>query len=759
MEYLGSAVPSPLERSSLSPTATDHIFPIRSLVFQEPRPTNETATPSMNEERFPSDDPIATPYISGTDEPVNDPTEDILRWLQGGRISAADDGGTRELQDDVSKAAQSGKYGTPNQHDTVHHMSQRCDDEPIHTPGAVQSFGLLVALEYGKDARALPVRMASDNSREVIGKSPQQLFALISFADLFSGDQADIFIDHVDLIRNEKDDVELEANGPEVFPLDIDVAQGRPRRLWCAMHKCQANPDLITCEFGVENDQMYPHVPSRRPTQDNPLDHDGNACEPPKDADKCKNESSRRAGRVKEPSMRVLDVMTQAQEQFTAAANLPALCNAIAAIVKDLTGFDRVMVYQFDTLFNGQVVAELGSPPTGQPHFQGLAFPASDIPKQTRELYKKNRVQVLYDRDMQPAKLVYRDAKDLETPLDLTYSHLRAMSPMHLLYLRNMAVRSFMSISISGAVDLWGLIICHAYGPQATRISFPSRKVCRFIGEEASRNIEKLHVQSRLQAWSAINRKSMELEMERSDVPPSKVLLNLFRANSGLSWIGKRTKIFGHVERPQEALAISEYFKVHKETSVTASVDILHDFPKLRYSPGFDSIVGMLAVPLSEESGDFVIFFRDARSQEIVWAGDPHKESVHDDAPSPSRPRSNFELWSETVTHTCDSWSKEDIEIAKMLCLVSEQFFQVWNGSDPLTKNVHAPRRDSQLTQLLLANTSQELRTPLNAIINYLEVAKEDALDTEAREIVEKSCFACQSFIRAIGELFVPDEE
>lgn len=79
--------------------------------------------------------------------------------------------------------------------------------------------------------------------------------------------------------------------------------------------------------------------------------------------------------------------------------------------------------------------------------------------------------------------------------------------------------------------------------------------------------------------------------------------------------------------------------------------------------------------------------------------------------------------------------------------------------SDPLTKNVHAPRRDSQLTQLLLANTSQELRTPLNAIINYLEVAKEDALDTEAREIVEKSCFACQSFIRAIGELFVPDEE
>jgi len=757
--HLTSDAAPPSERTPLNLTVADHVFPIRSLVFNEPRPINETASPCVTAERSPSSHgPVIKSHLPRSDESADESTEDVLRCLQEGQIGTADDGVPKELPDDEWKASHSDKHTTPDQYGVVDHTSQRCEDEPIHVPGAIQSFGLLFALGHSKDVRALPVRIVSENSEEIIANSPQQLFELTSFADLFSGDQVDIFFDHV-LIENESDNIELEANGPEVFSLDIDVAQGCSRRLWCAMHKNHANADLIMCEFEVEGDHLYPPVPSHRPVYDEPPDNSGIACECPKDTEGCKHVSGRRAERIRETSMHVLDVMTQTHEQLAVSTNLPTLCNALASIVKDLTGFDRVMVYQFDSLFNGEVVAELGSPPTGQSHFQGLKFPASHIPKQARTLYKKNRVQVLYDRDMPTVKLAYRDAKDLETPLDLTYSYLRAMSPMHLLYLRNMDVRSSMSISINGAIDLWGLIICHAYGPQARRISFPSRKVCRFIGEEASRNIERLQVQSRLQAWSFINKSSMELEMQRSEGLPSRILLDSFKATSGLFWIGKRTKLFGHVERPQEALAISEYFKVHKRTSVTASVDIAHDFPRFRYPPGFNSIAGMLLVPLSEEGGEFVIFFRDARSQEILWAGNPHKESVHEDKSGPLQPRSSFEPWSETVTHTCDMWSKDDIEVAKMLCLVSEQLFQVWNGTDKPQPSVLATPHDNQLTQLLLSNTSHELRTPLNAVINYLEVAKEDVLDPEAQEIVTKSCFACQSFIRAVGELFVPDEE
>lgn len=49
---------------------------------------------------------------------------------------------------------------------------------------------------------------------------------------------------------------------------------------------------------------------------------------------------------------------------------------------------------------------------------------------------------MLYDRDMPTARLVCRSAEELETPLDMTHCHLRAMSPIHIKYLANMGVVS-----------------------------------------------------------------------------------------------------------------------------------------------------------------------------------------------------------------------------------------------------------------------------------------------------------------------------
>ena len=59
-----------------------------------------------------------------------------------------------------------------------------------------------------------------------------------------------------------------------------------------------------------------------------------------------------------------------------------------ATWVRELTGFDRVMVYRFDDDWNGEVIAEakLDSLNT----FLGLHYPATDIPAQARELYRRN---------------------------------------------------------------------------------------------------------------------------------------------------------------------------------------------------------------------------------------------------------------------------------------------------------------------------------------------------------------------------------
>ena len=65
---------------------------------------------------------------------------------------------------------------------------QRCEDEPIHIPGAVQGFGLLIALVEDDQGR-LVVRVVSENSGRIIGYTPKELFELKGFADILSEEQ------------------------------------------------------------------------------------------------------------------------------------------------------------------------------------------------------------------------------------------------------------------------------------------------------------------------------------------------------------------------------------------------------------------------------------------------------------------------------------------------------------------------------------------------------------------------------------------
>lgn len=65
---------------------------------------------------------------------------------------------------------------------------QKCEDEPIHIPGAIQGFGLLIALSEHEDNQLL-VRLVSENSQRMIGYTPQELFRLDSFLDILSEDQ------------------------------------------------------------------------------------------------------------------------------------------------------------------------------------------------------------------------------------------------------------------------------------------------------------------------------------------------------------------------------------------------------------------------------------------------------------------------------------------------------------------------------------------------------------------------------------------
>ncbi|KAF2117155.1 hypothetical protein BDV96DRAFT_490371 [Lophiotrema nucula] len=808
---------------SLSPFATDRVFPIRSVVSVDPTPTPTQKFGSdyfhqysrANDSRVPSDTrrqsqgstasrssqrSQAEPDRSQTGQQKPEST------ARGGQPSLADRRGsvrpqggestrmapprlpaqffsdtlsTKSAEDQTDKSPSAGPGSVMSDSGSIGDIGglvthrfkhvvtegghaiitgrdgetlQRCEDEPIHIPGAVQGFGLLIALQEDPGGSgSLPVRIVSENSKRIIGRSPRELFGLESFTDILSEEQADNLLDHIDFIKDEDADVTI--NGPEVFTISVKVPNSKSRKLWCAIHLNDANPGLIICEFELEDDPIYPLVPPNDMTPEIP--EDTISSNPTHSEFQDSTESSSKPLRVlrsarkrkgEAAAMEVFNIMSQVQEQLAAAPNLETFLKVVVGVVKELTGFHRVMIYQFDQSFNGRVVTELVDPRATKDLYKGLNFPASDIPKQARDLYKVNKVRMLYDRDQETARLVCRTIEDLETPLDLTHSYLRAMSPIHVKYLANMAVRSSMSISINAFNELWGLISCHSYGARGMRVSFPIRKMCRLVGDSASRNIERLSYASRLQARKLINTAPTAHNPSGYIIASSDDLLKLFDADFGLLSIRDETKILGQLEHSQEALAMLEYLRMRKISSVLTSQDIVQDFPDLRYAPGFQVIAGMLVVPLSVGGNDFIVFFRRGQLKEVKWAGNPYEKFIKEGTEGYLEPRKSFKMWSETVVGRCREWTEEEVETAAVLCLVYGKFIEVWRQKE-------AALQSSQLTRLLLANSAHEVRTPLNAIINYLEIALEGSLDQETRDNLSKSHSASKSLIYVINDL------
>ena len=627
---------------------------------------------------------------------------------------------------------------------------ERCEDEPIHTPGAVQPFGLMIAIREEADGR-FEVRYASENSNRLIGYEPQQLFRLENFLDIFTDEQADNLLDHIDFIRDE--DADPAINGPEVFGLSLRPPGRRSVKLWCALHINPVHPDLIICEFELEDDQDHPLRPPDELSPD--LPEDTLQSNPTKEELTESTEilsrplrilRSARKKRGEAGAMQVFDIMSQVEEQLAAAGSLEKFLKILVGIVKELTGFHRIMIYQFDSSFNGKVVTELVDTAQTRDLYKGLHFPASDIPKQARDLYKINKVRLLYDRDLETARIVCRSVKDLEVPLDMTHAYLRAMSPIHLKYLTNMAVRSSMSISINAFNELWGLISCHSYGQSGMRVSFPIRKMCRLVGDTASRNIERLSYAARLQARKLINTVPTDKNPSGYIIASSEDLLKLFDADYGMLSIQGDTKILGKIQQSQEGLALLEYLRLRKFTSVVTSNGISLDFPDLRYPPGFSVIAGLLYVPLSVGGGDFIVFFRRSQAKEVRWAGNPYEKVIQEGTAAYLEPRKSFRVWHETVVGKCREWSEEQVETAAVLCLVYGKFIEVWRQKEAAIQN-------TRLTRLLLANSAHEVRTPLNAIINYLEIALEGSLDQETRDNLAKSHSASKSLIYVINDL------
>jgi two-component system, chemotaxis family, sensor kinase Cph1 len=351
------------------------------------------------------------------------------------------------------------------------------------------------------------------------------------------------------------------------------------------------------------------------------------------------------------------------------ASSLEELYDITAQAVRTLTGFDRVMVYRYDADYNGEVVAEAKADPLNS--FLGLHYPASDIPAQARALYEKNWIRLISDVDYTPAPLRPTAHPANGQPLDLTYSTLRSVSPIHLEYLRNMGVRASMSISLLRDDRLWGLIACHHYsGPHAP--PYATRAAAEFLGSTLSLRLvdraqqEEIHRALRVRstlAWltGATLDESRPLAETLLGTPN---LLDLLPADGvAVSLQGRRGSLGS--ELPAGLADEIASWAARRGEDVVRSDSLPQLAPQLDLP--VDLACGVLVLPLPD--GQYVLWFRGEVVRDIDWGGDPANKAIAEREGDTTRlsPRKSFDRWRETVRGRSEPWTDEQLTEASEL--------------------------------------------------------------------------------------------
>ena len=193
--------------------------------------------------------------------------------------------------------------------------------------------------------------------------------------------------------------------------------------------------------------------------------------------------------------------------RFSDASTIGALCDSVVRRVRDMIGYDRVMVYKFDPAGHGNIISEARDPRLES--LLGHRYPTTDIPQRARELYVRNRLRTLVDVYSEQARLIPRNLPDTGEDLDMSMCHLRSMSPLHLQYLKNMGVTSTLVVSLIREGRLWGLIACHHYAPR--NVSFSVRAAAGLLAEVVSTRIAAIENYAHAQVAIQVRRLEQRL--------------------------------------------------------------------------------------------------------------------------------------------------------------------------------------------------------------------------------------------------------
>ena len=336
-------------------------------------------------------------------------------------------------------------------------------------------------------------------------------------------------------------------------------------------------------------------------------------------------------------------------QRLQGAKTLTALYEICVREIQALTGYDRVLIYRFQDEGHGQVIAEASSP--AMELFNGMFFPASDIPEQARELYRTHWLRIIPNADYQPVPLIPTLRPDTGEALDLSGAVLRSVSPIHCQYMKNMGVLSSMSISLMDGERLWGLISCGHR--QTLHVPHELRMACQTIGQVLSLQISALQTleisRQREAKMDALVRLNAAMVQSTAAVfeglaQMPEALMDLTGASGVAILEDKVLHRYGQCPSPEDTRALYQWFKDSGQPVFSShNLSTLHA-PAAQYK---DIASGLLAMTLPKPVDNAVLWFRREVKESIQWSGDPNKPLNLEAGSNGLRlsPRTSFEIW------------------------------------------------------------------------------------------------------------------
>jgi light-regulated signal transduction histidine kinase (bacteriophytochrome) len=405
------------------------------------------------------------------------------------------------------------------------------------------------------------------------------------------------------------------------------------------------------------------------------------------------------------------------------ATTFDKFCQEAARQLRALIGFDRVMVYRFDQDDAGEVIAESVKPDLVK--FLGLHYPASDIPRQARLLYTRNLLRIIPDIHATPSPIV-SDASFGDTPVDLSMSMLRSVSPIHIEYLNNMGVGASLSVSIIVNGKLWGLFACHHM--TGRQVSYERRSAAELFGEMFA-----LLLESRARAEeSGVETHAQEAQARLVNLLAGKAFSvgnlaeQIFAFSQVLPFDGVAITIGGSISTEGMTPTLEEILGLVNALTNGGDTRVVATHSLRRLYPAAESFAqraaGMLAIPVSRMPRDYVLLFRKEVARTVTWAGDPTKPAQLGPNGIRLTPRKSFEAWSETVRWQSKPWTPLEVRMADGLRITLLEVIL------KLSESAAAERKSSNERQeLLIAELNHRVRNILGLIRGLISQGRERA--------------------------------